>query len=238
MSDSSRENALGPSATARKATACSAERRKRNTVVFFTVLVGWILLDIATKNAFDRYNVGEHIAGPFFGLFQLKLVHNTGMAWGMLSDSTLLLGVMSVVVCLVLTAYFFVVAGEAPVMQSLGMALVVAGGVGNAIDRFSQGYVVDFIDLAFMDFPVFNVADIGVTCGFVLFLAAVVYSWRKEGTDDVGIGLAGNKEQDGGRSTEEGGKPAAETAEGGAGAASGIEENRKPFDNAGADGER
>ena len=58
--------------------------------------------------------------------------------------------------------------------------LVVAGGIGNAIDRFSQGYVVDFIDLAFMDFPVFNVADIGVTCGFVLFLVALVMEWRHE----------------------------------------------------------
>lgn len=164
----------------------SAARRKRNTTVFFAVLVGWVLLDIATKNAFDRYSIGEQIAGPFLGLFQLKLVHNTGMAWGMLSDSTFLLGVMSVVVCLVLTAYFFVVAGEAPGVQALGMALVVAGGIGNALDRFSQGYVVDFIDLAFMDFPVFNVADIGVTCGFVLFLAAVVYSWRKEEKDEEG----------------------------------------------------
>ena len=159
-----------------------ARRRKRNTAVFFVVLLCWVLLDVATKSAFNRYSVGEQIAGPFLGLFQLRLVHNTGMAWGMLSDSTFLLGVMSVVVCLVLTVYFFVVAGEAPVAQSLGMALVVAGGIGNAIDRFSQGYVVDFIDLAFMDFPVFNVADIGVTCGFVLFFAAVVYSWReKEG---------------------------------------------------------
>ena len=58
--------------------------------------------------------------------------------------------------------------------------LVVAGGIGNAIDRFSQGYVVDFIEPVFIDFPVFNVADIGVTCGFVLFLVGVIVSWRHE----------------------------------------------------------
>lgn len=176
--------ATSPSAGAFGVCPVRAVRRKRNAALFFAVLVVWLAFDIATKSMADSYNVGQAIAGPFFGLFQLKLVHNTGMAWGMLSDSTFLLGVVSVVVCLVLTVYFFIVSGQAPYVQSLGMALVVAGGLGNAIDRFSQGYVVDFIDLAFMDFPVFNIADIGVTCGFVLFFAAIVYSWRKEGASE------------------------------------------------------
>ena len=101
------------------------------------------------------------------------------MAWGMFSDSTLFLGAMSLVVCAVLCVYLFAFSPRAPLVQVLGAALVVAGGVGNAIDRFAQGYVVDFIDLAFMDFPVFNVADIGVTCGFVLFLAGMLLEWRR-----------------------------------------------------------
>lgn len=174
-----------PSPGAPGAHPAQAVRRKRNAVLFFVVLVVWLAFDIATKSMANSYNVGQTIAGPFFGVFQLKLVHNTGMAWGMLSDSTFLLGIVSVVVCLVLTVYFFVVSEQAPYAQSLGMALVVAGGLGNAIDRFSQGYVVDFIDLAFMDFPVFNIADIGVTCGFVLFFATLVYSWRKDGESET-----------------------------------------------------
>ena len=58
--------------------------------------------------------------------------------------------------------------------------VVVAGGLGNAIDRFALGYVVDFIEPVFIDFPVFNVADIGVTCGFVLFFAGMLWSMRKD----------------------------------------------------------
>lgn len=54
--------------------------------------------------------------------------------------------------------------------ELIGLGLVIGGGIGNAIDRFVLGYVVDFIDLSFMDFPVFNIADIGVTCGLALFL--------------------------------------------------------------------
>ena len=61
---------------------------------------------------------------------------------------------------------------------SLGAALVVAGGLGNAFDRFMLGYVVDFINLTFIDFPVFNIADIGVTCGFVLAAIAFLFFWK------------------------------------------------------------
>ena len=69
---------------------------------------------------------------------------------------------------------------SSPFAFALGAALVVAGGLGNAFDRFALGYVVDFIEPVFIDFPVFNVADIGVTCGFVLFLVGVIVSWRHE----------------------------------------------------------
>ncbi len=65
------------------------------------------------------------------------------------------------------------------------MALVVAGGLGNAIDRFTLGYVVDFIEPVFIDFPVFNVADIGVTCGFVLFVVAMILAYRRADREDA-----------------------------------------------------
>lgn len=155
-------------------------RRKRNTAVFCAVVVVWLLVDLATKVHFNAFPLGEVVGGPFFGLFRFRLVHNTGMAWGMFSDSTMALGVLSLVVCVALTAYLFACSPRASLVQTLGVSLVVAGGIGNAIDRFSQGYVVDFIDLAFMDFPVFNVADIGVTCGFVLFLLGLLLEWRNE----------------------------------------------------------
>lgn len=53
---------------------------------------------------------------------------------------------------------------------------MVAGGIGNCIDRLTTGYVVDFIRFTFVDFPVFNVADICVTCGVILFLVAIIFT--------------------------------------------------------------
>ena len=72
------------------------------------------------------------ITGPLLGLVRFHLVHNTGAAWGMFGDSTFLLGVMSLIVCVLLTVYLFFLAYRPNVVQVVGAALVVAGGLGIA----------------------------------------------------------------------------------------------------------
>lgn len=153
--------------------------RRRNAALFIALVLVWFSLDMATKAYFNGFEVGQVVAGPFLGLVQFRLVHNTGAAWGMFGDSTFALGVLSTVVCVALTVYLFVVAKRASVAETVGLGLIVAGGLGNAVDRFTLGYVVDFIDTVFIDFPTFNVADIGVTCGFVIFFIGLFWSTRK-----------------------------------------------------------
>lgn len=168
--ESSEAPSKGPSG---KKLACAAG--------LFGCLAGlWLAVDMATKSFFNgAYAPGDVITEPIAGLFRFRLVHNTGAAWGMFGDSTFALGIMSAVVCIVLLAYFVAGCKNMNTGQIIGLALVFAGGIGNAIDRFTLGYVVDFIDFTFIDFPVFNVADIGVTCGFVLFIASMLYAWKK-----------------------------------------------------------
>ena len=137
-------------------------------------------LSVLNANLHQAETINQVVAGPFLGLVQFRLVHNTGAAWGMFDESTFALGVMSVLVCVALTVYLFTAGKRAGVMETVGIALIVAGGLGNALDRFTLGYVVDFIDTVFISFPTFNVADIGVTCGFVLFFAGMLWSMRKD----------------------------------------------------------
>lgn len=155
--------------------------RRRNLCVFAAVVLLWLAADIATKAVCNGYGLGEVIAGPFLGLVQFRLAHNTGAAWGMFGDSTFALGVMSLLVCAALAAYLVATARRANLVEVVGIALVVAGGLGNALDRFTLGYVVDFIDTTFIEFPTFNVADIGVTCGFVLFFVGMLWGMRRDG---------------------------------------------------------
>lgn len=166
------------SGTPLPATGGASSLRRRNAAIFVPLVVLWFALDMATKAYFNGFTVGQVVAGPFLGLVQFRLVHNTGAAWGMFDDSTFALGVMSTVVCVALTVYLFTAAKRASVMETVGLALIVAGGLGNALDRFTLGYVVDFIDTVFINFPTFNVADIGVTCGFVIFFVGMFWSMR------------------------------------------------------------
>ncbi len=143
----------------------------------------WVVLDQVTKSFFVGQVPGGIISGPFLGLVDIRLVHNTGGAWGIFSQGTFGLGVFSIIVCVVIAAFFLWNARQCNWLQTVSFALITAGGIGNAIDRFAQGFVTDFIEFSFIDFPVFNVADIGVTCGFALLVIGMLISIKSGETD-------------------------------------------------------
>ena len=161
--------------------SCST-RNKR--VLFVVLAAAWVALDAFTKAQFHGGIVGRVVFGPVLGLFDFRLIHNTGGAWGIFSNSTFALGVFSLAVCLIASIYFFIASKRMNLFETVGFALVVAGGIGNAIDRFLLGYVVDFIEFAFFEFPVFNVADIGVTCGFVILIIGLIVDISKGDESD------------------------------------------------------
>ena len=139
----------------------------------------WMALDRVVKFRMNSHAAGSVLSDPIAGLFSLHLVHNTGGAWSMFSGATAALGVFSVVMCAALAVFAIHERARISWAEIIGLGLVIGGGIGNAIDRFALGYVVDFIDLSFIDFPVFNIADIGVTCGLALFLIAWIVRERQ-----------------------------------------------------------
>lgn len=173
----------------------TGSRRSRNCMIFAVIALMWLGFDIASKHYFTQAFAENSVTSEsVLGIFQFTLVHNTGAAWGIFGDSTEALAITSLVVSALLLCYFLVISARANSVEVIGLSLIIAGGIGNAIDRFSLGYVVDFIEFSFIDFPVFNIADIGVTCGFVILLIGIVLSWRiedkarKQDTDSVGEG--------------------------------------------------
>lgn len=155
----------------------------KKTALLVLIMVAWIVLDQWTKSLFAAAQVGEKVGSILGGLVNFTLVHNTGAAWGIFSDNTIALGVFSAIVVVVLLVYFAYARSTMNYLQTIGVALIAAGGVGNAIDRFTQGHVTDFIAVTFIDFPVFNVADIGVTCGVVIFFIGLLLAWRTQEDD-------------------------------------------------------
>ncbi|MBP5314142.1 MAG: signal peptidase II [Eggerthellaceae bacterium] len=156
------------------------KNKARDFIVFASIFAVWMAIDRVLKAVFNEYDLGSVIGGPYLGIFRLRLVHNTGGAWGILGDSTTALGIFSVLVCLILIWYLFFYSKDNSFLEALGISMVVAGGISNVIDRFVLGYVVDYIEFSFFEFPVFNFADIGVTVGFAVFIIGILVSFAKE----------------------------------------------------------
>jgi len=109
------------------------------------------------------------------GVLELTYTRNPGAAWGMLSGGRwILVAVTSVIV---LTLLFLLLRGRLRhPMLWVASSLLIAGGVGNLIDRVSSGLVVDFIYVKLIDFPVFNFADCCVCIGAVLLLIYLLFA--------------------------------------------------------------
>ena len=113
-------------------------------------------------------------------LLNLRHVRNFGAAWSSFSGARWLLVGITLVGMLALAWLLWKVVRHPLGVWSL--TAVIGGGVGNLVDRVRLGYVVDMLDCAFIDFPVFNVADCFVVCGTAA--AAVYYLWIYPKTDE------------------------------------------------------
>ena len=110
-----------------------------------------------------RIPLGEHV--PFLPyILDLTYVTNTGAAFSIFSDHTWALALVSLVMSIVLAAALWKGLFKHP-LGKLTITLLLAGAVGNLIDRAFRGVVVDMFNVLFMNFAVFNVADICVVVG-------------------------------------------------------------------------
>ncbi len=157
-------------------------------VLFPTIMA----IDIATKR-WALEALAARSSELFGGLVPLTLAFNKGAAFGMrIGDDSRWFFIPVTIVALVLLAVLFRQAEERDYLRITSISLVVSGAVGNLWDRvrWDRG-VVDFlgpVDLIFWDFPIFNVADMAITCGAVLL---AVSFWLEEQAEAVTPGGAG-----------------------------------------------
>ena len=102
------------------------------------------------------------------GLLHLQLVFNSGAAFSLLTNATWLLGVVSLLVALALLAWIQLSAPLRP-WQWLGAGLLLGGAIGNGLDRWRLGTVVDFLAFVPVRFPIFNGADVAINLAVICF---------------------------------------------------------------------
>ena len=149
--------------------------------VLFALLAAGGLVFVQWLKAYMTANIPLGQTQPLIpGIIELRTVHNYGAAWSSFSGQRWLL---VIVTCCIVAAVAWCLIRRI-VRHPLGVAacfMVISGGIGNIIDRVRLGYVVDMFNLLFMEYPVFNVADIFVVCGAIL--GAIYYMWIYEKYD-------------------------------------------------------
>jgi len=111
------------------------------------------------------------------GVLGLRYTENTGISFSLFGEAGIAMLVISIVTGLVMLAGIVClllgkIGGAVPLCSA---ALILAGGVGNLVDRLLHGFVVDYIELLFMRFAIFNFADICITCGVILMAGWVIW---------------------------------------------------------------
>lgn len=131
-----------------------------------------------------RMEEGESI--PVLGKYLAITSHrNSGAAWGMLQGQMIFFYIITVVVLAILV-YVYIREAKDNLLLQAAIVMLVAGSLGNFIDRILFQEVVDFVDvlLIFYDFPIFNVADSALTVGVVLMI--IEFFFMGKGEKDAG----------------------------------------------------
>ena len=127
-----------------------------------------VLIDQLSKAALSVVLVDGNTMTAIPGVLSLQLVHNSGAAFSLFSRSTELLGYLSLLVSVGILVWI----GRQraiPLWQGLATACLLGGTLGNGLDRWRLGYVVDFLALVPINFPIFNGADIAINLAVLCF---------------------------------------------------------------------
>ncbi len=117
-------------------------------------------------------SVGD-TAFSILNIFDITYVRNKGAAFSILSGKMSVLSVISIVFCIAVIVYWIRKKPTHPLICT-ALTMMFAGAFSNAIDRIFRGFVIDYIHTAFIEFPVFNIADICITVGAVLLALYVI----------------------------------------------------------------
>ncbi len=130
------------------------------------------------------------------GLINFRYHKNDGAVWGILSGKISFLIILTVIL-MILLIYFYlkIPAGRHYSILKIIWVFIMAGAIGNFIDRISLRYVVDFIEFGFIDFPIFNIADSYLTVSCILLFILILFYYKDKDLDFIDAMFSGKKKQ-------------------------------------------
>jgi signal peptidase II len=163
---------------------------------WLSLTVGVMILDQITKQLIvNRFQEGE--MKELLPVLDLTLAYNPGAAWSFLADAggwqRWLFAALAIAVSIFIFFWLGRLKARAQWMLSCALSLILAGALGNVIDRIRLGHVVDFVHVHWgqASFPAFNVADAAITVGAILLLLDALLESRRAKAQSAGAGSAG-----------------------------------------------
>ena len=145
---------------------------KIQTRIYFLSLSTFIVLIDQFTKYLMFYNKKLFINKDFL-LFKLDFVKNYGAAFNIFTGSRIFLSLISIFISILLI-YLILRKNSLNSFDLYSYSFILGGTIGNGIDRIYRGFVVDFINLNIINFPVFNIADISINIGFIFLLYGIL----------------------------------------------------------------
>ena len=106
------------------------------------------------------------------GIIELTNLRNSGAAWSIFEGQQTFFTIITIVAIIVIGYFIWQYRKNIPML--IGLSLIMAGTIGNFIDRLRQGYVVDMFETTFINFPIFNIADMCLTLGVIWLIICIL----------------------------------------------------------------
>ena len=147
--------------------------------MIYAVFAVLLLIDRITKIWANLWLSEKGPINFIKGILGFTYVENRGVAFGMLSDKLYIVLPVTIVVVIICVCVYIKNRGKSKLFDT-SLLFVITGAIGNIADKITRGFVVDFIEFRFIDFPVFNFADIYVCIGAALLIIYVLFGENNE----------------------------------------------------------
>ena len=149
-------------------------KNKKILLIIFIILIS-ICIDQIVKQVIIK-NILNSSIEVIKGVLNFTYVENTGGAYGIGSNNILIFIIINIIILGILMKFAISKREEIDTISLIAISLIIAGGMGNLVDRVARGYVVDFIDInPTLKYPVFNIADIFVVTGCIVIAIELIY---------------------------------------------------------------
>ena len=143
-------------------------------IVLFSIV---LLLDQLSKIIIaNQLSLGQSVS-VIPGILKFTMTYNRGTIWGIGQGGNFIFAIIAIVVVIIILVFAPQLATS--LGSKIAIGAILGGAVGNLIDRFARGFVIDFIEFGFVKFPVFNVADMGIVLGAITLAIFMLFASKK-----------------------------------------------------------